>query len=343
MGFTNQERINANTNALQANVLDANPASQWYEKRFTFEFALPSSKVYTELGSIPSASTLAQARTNASNNPTIIEDLSQNADAVRLTAVTGTNDFTWVAYDTYNDPSSARIDNWLQPQAIPQSNGLPSNGYSISLYNGDPSSGGTLITTTDGQTGSGVNASVGWIWNYALGMLLISQDFFTETGINKSTFDPYVIGFRYIGQTATGGGGGSTTQLTVDAVCDESVTSGDIVRYLQNGEGGTLGRVVNANASEEQSRDLYVSLSTGASGSTLSLLLGGSSTLNFSANVANTDIGKTVYLSTTDGKATLTPPSSAGDLVVQLGTVTNATGTSSATVVFRPQFIMEIG
>ena len=161
MGFSNQERINANTNALQANVLDANPASQWYEKRFTFEFALPSSKVYTELSSVPAAANLATARTNASNNPTIIEDLSQDADAVRLTAVTGTNDFTWVAYTTFDDPSSTRIDNWLQPQAVPQSTGLPSTGYAIALYNGDPNNGGTLITTTDGQTGSGINASVG--------------------------------------------------------------------------------------------------------------------------------------------------------------------------------------
>ncbi len=169
-----------------------------------------------------------------------------------------------------------------------------------------------------------------------------------ELTVNSSYTFPSSDGTS--GQTLVTNGSGALSfqtpianQLTVDAVCDESVTSGDIVRYLQNGEGGTLGRVVNANASEEQSRDLYISLSTGSSGSTLSLLLGGSSTLNFSATVANTDIGKTVYLSTTDGKATLTPPSNTGDLVVQLGTVTNATGTSSATVLFRPQFIVEIG
>jgi hypothetical protein len=341
MGFSNQERINTNTNALQANVLDANPTSQWYEKRFTFEFALPSSKIYTELSSIPSASSLSQARTNASANPTIIEDKSQNSDAVRLTAITGTNDFTYVSYAIYNDPASTRVDNWLQPQAVPQSTGLPSNGYTVSLYDGDPSGSGTLITTTDGQTGSGETASVGWIWNYALGMLLLAQDFFTETGINKATFNPYVVGFRYIGKTATSGD--TTNQVTVSAVCDESVVSGDLVRYLQNGEGGTLGRVVNANASEIQAKDLYISLTTGSAGATLSLVLNGATTLNFSSNVLNTDIGKTTYLSTTDGKATLIPPSSNGELVVQLGTVTNATGTSSSTVIFRPQFIMEIG
>ena len=342
MGFSNQERINANTNALQANVLDSNPNSQWYEKRFTFEFALPSSKVYTQLGSIPSAATLTDAQTNATNNPTIIQDVSQPASAIRLTAVTGTNDFTWVAYATYNDTSSARVDNWLQPQAIPQTTGLPSTGYSIALYDGDPNAGGTLITTTDGQTGSGLTASVGWIWNYALGMLLLAQDFFTQTGINQASFSPYVLGFRYIGQTA-GSGGGSSTSLTSDAVCDETVTTGDLVRYLQNGEGGTLGRVVNANASEEQSREVYVSLTSGGAGTTLSLLLGGSTTINFSVSVAATDVGKPAYLSTTNGKATLTPPNSTGELVIQLGTVTSASGSTSATVTFRPQFVMEIG
>lgn len=152
------------------------------------------------------------------------------------------------------------------------------------------------------------------------------------------------------GQTLVTNGSGTLSfqtptanQLTVPAVNDENVLTGDLVRYLQNGEGGTLGRVVNANASEEQSRDVFLSLSTGATGSTLTLLLGGTATLNFSSSVASTDIGKTVFLSTTDGKATLTPPSTTGDLVVQLGTVILASGATNASVIFRPQFIMEIG
>jgi len=135
----------------------------------------------------------------------------------------------------------------------------------------------------------------------------------------------------------------TSEQLAISAVTDESITDGDLVRYLQNGEGGTLGRIVLANASETQSRDIFLTLTTGVSGDTVSLLLNGSVNMNFGSSVASTDIGQIVYLSTTDGKATLTPPSTTGDYVIQLGTVINASGTNSATVIFRPQFIMEIG
>jgi hypothetical protein len=345
MGFTNQERINANTNALQANVLDANPASQWYEKRFTFEFGLPASKVYTQITSIPSASSLAQARTNATNNPSLIEDKSQNADAIRLTAVTGTNDFTFVAYQTYNDPSSTRIDNWLQPQAVPQSNGLPSNGYSIALYNGNPSSGGTLITTTDGQTGSGVNASVGWIWNYAIGMLLIAQDFFTQTGINKATFDPYVLGFRYIGQTAGSGSSDVSLLKSTDRVADETLVVGDLVRIVQTGESGlTVGRVVKAIATDAKSEELYIALGGASQGDNVKVAIVGETGVKFASAPASTENGKKVYLSGSSGTATLTPPSASGSIVVKLGTLIGANGAESVpTILFRPQFMMEIG
>ena len=335
MGFSNQERINANTNALQANVLDANPNSQWYEKRFTFEFALPSTKVYTQLSSVPSASTLSQAQTNASNNPTIISDVSASASAVRLTAVTGTNDFTWVAYTTFNDPSSARIDNWLQPQAVPQSNGLPSTGYAISLYNGDPNSGGTLITTTDGQTGSGETASVGWIWNYALGMLLLSQDFFTQTGITKATFDPYVLGFRYIGQTA-GAGSTDVDQVRVDFVADETIAIGDLVRFATTEDGGTAGRVIKANANTyDNSVVIGVARQSGNQGDTVSVVVNGKVSVTFVSAPASTTNGKKVFVSTTSGQATTTPPTGSNSIAV-IGRVFGANGiTSTPDVLLR--------
>ena len=457
MGFSNQERINANTNALQANVLDSNPSSQWYEKLFPFEFALPNTKIFTQLGSVPSASGLYIAKTNASANPTIISDLSSNINAIRLTTVFGTNDFTWVAYDTYNDRSSPRLDNWIQPQLIPQSNGNPSSGYGIAFYNGQPVgatgsltvtnfanlsngvstitiqdylgnnqvftavssgatgqqfnigadndetainianainnfggftaqvnggisnqvdltqaiggtqgntrtintnqsnaigslvnfSGGTgeLITTTAGQTGSGVNASVGWIWNYTLGMLLLSQDFFTQTGINKATFDPYVNGFRYIGETA-----GSTANVqnvrTDNLVADESIAIGDVVRLVQFGEGGTVGRVVKANASESQSREVYIALTSApAQGDNVQVAIVGEININFGSSVPSNDNGKRCYLSaSTNGQATTTAPTSSGSLIIALGTISGADGsTSTPKVIFRPNLIMENG
>lgn len=457
MGFTNQERINANTNALQANVLDSNPTSQWYEKLFPFEFALPNTKIFTQLASVPSANTLYVARNNATSNPTIISDLSKSPNATRLTTISGTNDFTWVSYSVYNDASSPRLDNWIQPQLIPQASGLASTGYAIGLYNGQPigavgtfqvtnfanlvngvstitiqdylgnltvftavSSGatgqqfnigsdnndtasniasvinnyvgfsaqvnggtsnqvdvtqltggtegngrtiitnqataigslvnfsggtGTLITTSDGQTGSGVNASVGWIWNYTVGMLLLSQDFFTQTGITKATFDPYINGFRYIGETA-----GSTANVqnvrTDNLVADESIAIGDVVRLVQFGEAGTVGRVVKSNATAQQSQEVYVALtSAAAQGDNVQVAIVGEINVNFGSSVPSNDNGKRCYLSdSTSGQATTTAPTSSGSLIVALGTISGANGsTSTPKVIFRPNLVMQNG
>jgi hypothetical protein len=64
------------------------------------------------------------------------------------------------------------------------------------LWDGDPAGAGTQILTTDGITGTGPTASVGWIFNYDLGLLFISNDF------RASITGPlYIIGYRYIGNT----------------------------------------------------------------------------------------------------------------------------------------------
>jgi hypothetical protein len=195
MGFSNQDRINLNSKALQAGVIDSNPASVWYETYFPFSFLLDGSSVFTEMTTLRTliAGNLATARTKALANPTLIQDISLAANAVQLSVVAGTNKSTW----------DAGQKNWLLPQLVPQLTGAPSNGYAVRLFNGDPNAGGVEITTTAGTTGVGINKSVGWVWNYAIGILLLSPDFFTETGIASNTFDPYVNGFRYVGSTAT--------------------------------------------------------------------------------------------------------------------------------------------
>ena len=200
MGFSNQERINLLTKALAAGVLDANSVSVWYETWFPFRFINESTTVWLELTTLRAypAANLATARANAALPAlaTILSDLSQPASAVRLTEVTGTNGSTWAAYSTYGDTSSDVLRNWLLPQLVPQSSGMPSNGYSIRLYEGDPAAGGVEVSTTAGTTGTGDEKTVGWIWNYANGMLLLSDDY------KSSITDPYVVGFRYVGRTA---------------------------------------------------------------------------------------------------------------------------------------------
>lgn len=205
MGFSNQEKINLTTKALAAGVIDANSIGQWYESLFLNGYTVAGRRVWTQMANIEAnpAPNLATAQSNAAGALSgIIQDLSAAANAKRLTTLPGTNNSTWVAYNTYGDLSSGVLDNWVQPQQSPQSTGLPSIGYAIRLFDGDPNVAGVEISTTAGTTGVGVNKTVGWFWHYSLGMLLLSADFFTETGINPATFDPYVNGFPYIGTNA---------------------------------------------------------------------------------------------------------------------------------------------
>jgi len=208
VGFSNQERINLNSKVLQADVMDAISAAVWFESRLFAGKVIDSRQTWTEFATLEGlpAGSLATAQANAAANPTLISDLSAAGSAIRLTEVTASNNSTYVAYTTFGDFTSPRLKNWLQPQQIPQASGAASNGYAIRLFDGDPAGAGVEIFTTDGQTGTGVNKSSGWVWNYSNGILLLSDDFYTETGITPAAFDPYVLGFRYIGPTAGSGG-----------------------------------------------------------------------------------------------------------------------------------------
>jgi hypothetical protein len=339
MGFSNQERINTNTAALQATTLDGNASAVWYEKIFNFQFALPSTRVWTQFSSIPQAVDLATAQTNATNNPTIISDLSAVANAKRLTEIPGTNDTTYAVYSTYNDFSTALEGNWIQPQQIPQTTGVqigqPSFGYNVTLYNGDPNAGGTVVSPSAGTTGTGESKTVGWIFNYTLGLLLLSGDFFTETGINAATFNPYVTGFRYIGTTA-GSGSGSSDKVTQSFTCDETIATGDLVRLVSSSDAPAFtnpGRIIKSIATTATSGDfetLGVADTSGSAGSSIAVVLFGVHTLNFGSTPTNADIGKDVYLSdTVDGQATLTAPTSTGRAVVRVGKLLTADGSNS--------------
>lgn len=328
MGFSNQERINFNSKALAASVVDANPIAQWYETRNPFAFMLSGSKILLELSSIPAAANLATARTNASNNPTLISDLSQNSSAIRLTAVAGTNNSTYIAYSTYGDTSSTVLDNWLQPQLIPQSSGAASIGYAIQLYDGDPAGSGTLVSTTDGTTGTGQNKSVGWIFNYAGGLLFLSDDFKGDIS------DPYIVGFRYIGSTANSLTSSDSVELTYTA--DETIAVGDILRFVTSSDSSlTPGRVIKANASTLGGSEAFgIASTTATQGNSVTVKCVGNVSVKFSSPPASNLNGKRVYLSTTDGTATTTVPSGSGVGVVLIGKLTGADGSTSTPNVY---------
>lgn len=60
------------------------------------------------------------------------------------------------------------------------------------------------------------------------------------------------------------------------------------------------------------------------------------------AFVAANNLGKKVYLSTTAGKISLTPPTGLGDVIFQVGICMGGSGTAWE-VLLQPQFIMELG
>jgi len=197
MSFSQLDRITLAAKALAGGVLDADPTAQWYESTLPFSFAMPADKVWTQSDLIKAnpAANVATAQANAAGPLLgIIDDLSANASSIRLTPVPGVNN-TFVALSTYGDFSSALLDNWLAPVFAPQASGLPSVGYAVRLYDGNPATGGIEVLTTDGTTGTGVDKSVAWMFNYAGGILLLSSDF--------SIADPHIVGFRYVGSKAS--------------------------------------------------------------------------------------------------------------------------------------------
>ena len=198
MSLTNQERINSYSQILQALVVGS-PKQAWYESQLFYETSIISEQVLNlddvKLLKQNPASNLTTARNNALVIPSVLSDLSQFPNAIRLTQVPGTNGMVYVALSVYGDFNSTRLKLWIQPQMVPQLSGLPSNGYAIRLFNGNPNSGGTEITTTQGTSGTGINKSVGWIPIASAGILIVAEDFVSNIS------DPYWCGFRYIGRT----------------------------------------------------------------------------------------------------------------------------------------------
>jgi hypothetical protein len=195
VSFSVLERVKLAEKILAAGVRDSDPTTQWYESTNPELLVVLSDRVWTQGGLVRQypAANLTVARANAAGPLAgVVQDYSQPVDSVRLTPDVAVNN-TFIALTTYGDYSSARLDQWVQPQVVPQTSGLPSFGYSVRLYDGDPNAGGTEVLTTDGTTGTGINKSVGWIWSYTNGVLMLADDF--------AVADPWILGFRYIGDT----------------------------------------------------------------------------------------------------------------------------------------------
>ena len=222
-GFSINE-VNKLTFKVQAGgVIDASAGKRWYESTLAFEPNVKApERILSQYQSIPSASSVADAQNAAIANPTIIQDDSSASNAIRLTQVYNLNNSTFVAYNTYNDPTSGFRRDWILPASRPQASGEPSGGYQITLWSGNPAGPGPFaqVFPTLGQGSQ--PEYVGWVFNYDQGLLFISD--YLQTLISNPAysflfpggFDFYITGFRYIG--TSGGGGGSAIEIEDEGV-----------------------------------------------------------------------------------------------------------------------------
>ena len=137
-----------------------------------------------------------------------------NRISTRMSLVVGSNPNTYIAYNTYNTPSSGRKDMWIGPASVNTSAGAKNDLYRIELWSGDPATDPTAVYIDQSIAESGGTGGVaGWVFNYDQGLLLVSDDLISTVGgnIGNATYpngtDFYIRGWRYIG--ATGGGGGA--------------------------------------------------------------------------------------------------------------------------------------
>ena len=166
----------------------------------------------------------------------------------------------------------------------------------------------------------------------------MSSDFFTETGINAATFDPYITGFRYIGTTAGSGGSSSTAGTVIQSfVCDETIAAGDVVRLVTSADSPGFtnpGRVVKAIATttaDQTYEAIGVANEAGNSGNTIDVVFNGARNLTFAVAPTTAQIGKPIYLSSsTAGRPTLTAPTASSTAVVKIGKILAANGSDTS-------------
>ena len=216
MALTNDEVLKLAGAVLSAGVLDSNAQSKWFEKRNANSFVIDPKNVWGELNLLQDlpAANFAEAVENAVQNPNLMkmyginDDATYNdATAIRLSPLAGTNFKTYVAYSEYKNGASAILKNWVVPQLVPRSSGAPSSAYQAQIWIGPPSNGQQLLSST--------GSDADWtshVWNAAAGALLISDADAPPSASIPST-DLYLTGFQYVGAGASGGFSGSTILL----------------------------------------------------------------------------------------------------------------------------------
>ena len=109
------------------------------------------------------------------------------ASALRMTVdATTAGRRSYIAYETFNDTTSARLTNWIDTQF--------GNDYVVKVYAGDPNSGGTPLPA------GGTTGSDSWFFDYSAGILQF-HDTTIHSNIDANGTNVYIVGYRYLGQT----------------------------------------------------------------------------------------------------------------------------------------------
>lgn len=134
-----------------------------------------------------------------------------------------------------------------------------------------------------------------------------------------------------------GGGGGSPTVVDVPATAQESLQAGDLVCLVNNG-GSANARKADATGSDDRLNPVGFAVVGASAGEPLAIRVAGTASVpvtNFDVAPISENIGKRVFVSTTQGRVTLAAPTTLGGVVQRVGVLTEA-GES-------PKMLVQIG
>lgn len=170
---------------------------RWSEEEYGWNPFILNDDIYMD--PVPYAANGTEADTNATSSPYVEKVIK------KLTLVPGVADRAWAAFNTYNDPDSGIMGDWLLPQ-------LFGRGYAARLFQESTSSPGTPgdeISTTEGA----------WIPSYKNGFIVLGKDY--TASMMGWTTPLYIQAYRYVG---TKGVSGASAGVSLDNAYDNGQT-----------------------------------------------------------------------------------------------------------------------
>ena len=116
---------------------------------------------------------------------------------------------------------------------------------------------------------------------------------------------------------------GDSSQIVINTTINENVNDGDIVRSKVAGAHGLVEKANDTGVGA-----VGVAMTSGSVGASIDVIYQGTYQVNFTEeSLSSSDIGKRVFVSSTSGQATITPPSATGKTLIELGLLRDTNGT----------------